>query len=153
MPQEKFCGIFFKEKTMDINDDLISRKSLIDSLNKFAPEHYNALINMLIEKEPVAQKCGACSRRKFYMQGYEAGKREAQQWIPCRERLPEEPDNVEFYPLVYVTTIYGNVGLGFYRCKDKEWYLYDEYWSDSFFVEANKIIAWMPKPEPYKETN
>lgn len=34
--------------------DLISRESLIENLNKFAPEHYNALINMLIMKEPVA---------------------------------------------------------------------------------------------------
>lgn len=34
--------------------DLISRRSLIASLNKFAPEHYNALVNMLIEKEPCA---------------------------------------------------------------------------------------------------
>lgn len=37
-----------------MNDDLISRKSLIENLNKFAPEHYNALINNLIAKEPTA---------------------------------------------------------------------------------------------------
>ena len=34
--------------------DLISRKSLIENLNKFAPEHYNALVNDLIAKEPTA---------------------------------------------------------------------------------------------------
>lgn len=34
--------------------DLISRKSLIENLNKFAPEHYNALVNNLIAKEPTA---------------------------------------------------------------------------------------------------
>lgn len=34
--------------------DLISRKNLIENLNKFAPEYYNALINDLIMKEPVA---------------------------------------------------------------------------------------------------
>ena len=33
-------------------DDLISRKSLIKSLNKFAPEHYTSLIDTLIKKEP-----------------------------------------------------------------------------------------------------
>ena len=32
--------------------DLISRKSLLDNLNRFAPECYNALVNSLIEKEP-----------------------------------------------------------------------------------------------------
>lgn len=37
-----------------MSDDLISRKSLIENLNKFAPEHYNALVNNLIAKEPTA---------------------------------------------------------------------------------------------------
>lgn len=35
-----------------MSDDLISRKSLIENLNKFAPEHYSALVNDLIAKEP-----------------------------------------------------------------------------------------------------
>ena len=42
------CGV----KRM--SDDLMSRKSLIENLNKFAPEYYNALINNLITKEPTA---------------------------------------------------------------------------------------------------
>lgn len=37
-----------------MSNDLISRKSLIENLNKFAPECYNALINDLIAKEPTA---------------------------------------------------------------------------------------------------
>lgn len=37
-----------------MSNDLISRKSLIENLNKFAPEHYNALVNDLIAKEPTA---------------------------------------------------------------------------------------------------
>ena len=37
-----------------MSDDLISRKSLIENLNKFAPEHYTALVNDLIMKEPTA---------------------------------------------------------------------------------------------------
>jgi len=37
-----------------MRDDLISRKSLIENLNKFAPEHYSALVNDLIAKEPTA---------------------------------------------------------------------------------------------------
>lgn len=37
-----------------MSNDLISRESLIENLRKFAPEHYNALINDLIMKEPVA---------------------------------------------------------------------------------------------------
>lgn len=37
-----------------MSDDLISRKSLIKNLKKFAPEHYTALVNDLIMKEPTA---------------------------------------------------------------------------------------------------
>ena len=37
-----------------MSDDLISRKSLIENLNKCAPEHYTALVNDLIMKEPTA---------------------------------------------------------------------------------------------------
>ena len=37
-----------------MSDDLISRKALIENLNRFAPEHYNALVNDLIVKQPMA---------------------------------------------------------------------------------------------------
>ena len=32
--------------------EYIDRAALIENLNRFAPEHYNALINMLITKQP-----------------------------------------------------------------------------------------------------
>ena len=34
--------------------EYINRAELIENLNKFAPEHYNALINQLITKQPTA---------------------------------------------------------------------------------------------------
>ena len=34
--------------------EFIDRQELIDNLNKFAPEHYNALVNQLIMKQPIA---------------------------------------------------------------------------------------------------
>lgn len=37
-----------------MSDDLISRKSLTENLNKFAPEKYDTLINCLIKNEPTA---------------------------------------------------------------------------------------------------
>lgn len=37
-----------------MSDDLISRKALIENLNRFAPEHYTALVNDLIMKQPTA---------------------------------------------------------------------------------------------------
>lgn len=42
-----------------IKADLINRKSLMENLNRFAPEHCNALINDLILKEPVAYDIAA----------------------------------------------------------------------------------------------
>lgn len=35
--------------------DLIDRQSLLRNLRRFAPEHFNALVNDLILKEPSAQ--------------------------------------------------------------------------------------------------
>ena len=44
--------------------DLIDRQSLLDNLNRFAPEKYNALVNDLIMKEPAVQpeaiRCRDC---------------------------------------------------------------------------------------------
>ena len=34
--------------------EYINRRELLDNLNKFAPEHYNGLINMLIRNQPTA---------------------------------------------------------------------------------------------------
>ena len=34
--------------------EYINRAELIENLNKFVPEHYNALINQLITKQPAA---------------------------------------------------------------------------------------------------
>ncbi len=54
--------------------DLIDRQNLLNNLRRFAPEHFNALVNDLILKEPSAQ-----------------------QWIPCSERLPEYGESVLCY--------------------------------------------------------
>ena len=47
--------------------DYIDRAELIKNLNKFAPEHYNALINQLITNQPTADvvkvvRCQDCKR-------------------------------------------------------------------------------------------
>ena len=58
-----------------------------------------------------------------------------QRWIPCSERLPEEMGT-------YMTTIdYGKHGLAV-----GQRYYYGKYlgWGDE------RVIAWMPLPEPYK---
>lgn len=67
-------------------NEYIEREKLIDNLNKFAPEHYNALVNQLIMKQPVADvvevkhgewinegeylyKCSLCGDKAFLRLG------------------------------------------------------------------------------------
>ena len=58
-------------------------------------------------------------------------------WIPCAERLPETND-------IYLVSMH-SYGLptrdidGYIQQTDKKWEVY-----------GNKVIAWMPLPEPYK---
>lgn len=62
--------------------------------------------------------------------------RNAQQWIPCSERLPEDSGwYIVTKELDYDTTF---VGL--------EWYDSTNGWK----YDNAKCIAWMPLPEPYK---
>lgn len=83
-------------------------------------------------------------------------KKEAEQynngWIPCSERLPEEPKtnplfegkNVELY---LVTTGYGS-------CEEDKVYPFRAFWNGVNFTDGWHIldvIAWQPLPEPYKQ--
>ncbi len=63
-------------------------------------------------------------------------KQSVNEWIPCKERLPEENQNV------IACLAHGTVTeLAFYNGKFHGIYSYD----------AKIIIAWQPLPEPYKE--
>lgn len=105
-------------------------------------------------------KCNECSRRKWYQIGYEDGKKNAG-WIPVSEKLPED-DNMRFYMCIvenheedlpmfcqydseygfgFWHDIYDPVSLGFL---DTEFRTNDE-------LGYEKVIAWQPLPEPYKE--
>lgn len=90
-----------------------------------------------------------------------AEERKKHEWIPCSERLPEDCDN-RFYmcvvesheedPPMYCQYEEG-IGFGFWND------IYDEHtlgFIDSEFktneeLGCEKVIAWMPLPEPYKE--
>ena len=85
--------------------------------------------------------CGECSRRKFYMQGYEDGKKE-NGWIPYTEQNMPKKEGI------YLVT-----------CDDEEYPVKrmrfkkeDEYglWYDDYGIYDGVIFAWQPLPEPYK---
>lgn len=75
-----------------------------------------------------------------------------QQWIPCSERLPDkyvDEDGILIHYLVCDSD--GDIGTGFYEPdSDEHW---DVQWpacNDAYF--DIRIVAWMPLPEPYKES-
>ena len=80
-----------------------------------------------------------------------AERREADKWTSVKEGLPEEKKdaNTNDFAEVLCTTIFGGVRLYKYgtRIGDKQahfWYGYG--------IFDSEIIAWKPKPEPYKES-
>lgn len=70
-------------------------------------------------------------------------------WISVEEKLPEK-ENERYYPMLNVATSYGAVKWGFYRVRDKEWYIYSEKHDEFIKAKDKEIVAWQPLPEPYK---
>lgn len=71
-------------------------------------------------------------------------------WIPCSERLPENDDDVlvwyEYLKLQGVNIV-GRAkthGIGYYYKPTNSWLIGDVHGLN------NRVIAWMPLPEPYK---
>lgn len=69
-------------------------------------------------------------------------------WIPCSERMPEDVEIGEEYPMVIFCTI------------DETYYGFLEYtehgrtwWSGDAEYEVDEVIAWMPLPEPARLEN
>lgn len=74
-------------------------------------------------------------------------------WIPCSEKLPPIrdkncPDN---YPVNLVTLENGNVCLGVYKYDEDKWWTRTNEGCTAYGTKY-KVIAWMPLPESYKES-
>lgn len=79
------------------------------------------------------------------------------EWIPCSDRLPEEPEELpaedEFIEEMildgkfkeYIVTIYGAEET------TTLYYVGNGYWYDDISSEYYKVIAWQPLPVAYKE--
>ena len=94
--------------------------------------------------------------RNQYEQGYKDG---IPKWISVGDRLPEEGtylvtvERMVGTPRVdiksFAKDLYSVDEFDFYNKKRKSgWYDYD---SEYGYWEDEKVIAWMPLPEPYKE--
>ena len=61
---------------------------------------------------------------------------EAQEWVPCKERLPDGKGYV-------LVTDYGETNIGRRFC--------DKWWLDYCGDKMKDVTAWKPLPEPYRE--
>ena len=93
----------------------------------------------IIKEQTKIEKCGDCSRRKFYQQGYEAGKN-ANKWIFVDDKLPEVEGN-------YLTCDkYGNIHIFYYHNSMKYPFGIGENHSQYY-----PVIAWMDIPAVYRK--
>ena len=104
--------------------------------------------------------CGECNRRKWYQIGYEDGKKD-KDWISVEDRLPED-DDMRFYMCIVENN---EEDLPMFCQYDSEYGF--GFWDDIYdstslgFVDTvfktndelgyEKVVAWQPLPEPYKE--
>lgn len=71
-----------------------------------------------------------------------------QQWIPCKERLPEEDD-------MYLVTVHpryivpGGIQIDMLGWHEGKWNF--QYFDGRDAVFPDPVIAWQPLPAPYRE--
>ena len=94
----------------------------------------------MIEDQPKIEKCGDCSRRKFYQMGYEAANNK---WIPISNKPTEEEK-------VIISTKDDVVTSGLYT-KRYGFDMREGFICDSGFIDLNEVLAWQPFPKAYRQ--
>lgn len=70
-------------------------------------------------------------------------------WILVSERLPGKDSGD--YPINMVTLDTGEVCIGVYRRDSKEWWTRMNE-GETLYNTDHVVVAWMPLPEPYRES-
>ena len=108
-------------------DDLISRQAAIDAFMKATSD---------------GDKFDWC---KWVLKQVPSEQPEPK-WIPCSERLPEHPENDDYYLVTIQCEHYD--GWDDYVTGFAEWTKHG--WDElSCYIGQIKVIAWMPLPKPY----
>lgn len=141
-------------------------KKILEEIERLEKIQFSSYTEPLIALKDVKQmilkhmnddKCGECSRRKWYQKGYEDGKdinvfsKDNGGWIPCEERMPERTldekmnDSYKEY-LVFIDSVDGwSIDIAVHDLwNDKKWRETHD------FCEIENVIAWRPLPEPYR---
>ncbi len=89
-----------------------------------------------------------------YERAYQRGKADAQQWIPCSERLPERNGRYlvtrglnacgSLWNRVYIINYSDLMGIK----SERIWWNGNV--GKSYFERIDDVMAWMPLPEPWK---
>lgn len=118
-------------------DDLISRSALLGAMDKRYKEKEGNVLDNLAE--------GFMQMEKLIKEQPTVSVNDG--WIPCSERLPEEPENgIEYMEnlLEYNVMIKGaSMATTLHYAGDGEWY-------DSMSQDYYTVVAWRPLPEPYQ---
>lgn len=124
--------------------DLISRKALLEAMDKEATEMEEA---MCIPSWATAKECIRTVKP-------------VDRWIPCSERMPEDGRPVLATLVHTYEHDYRNYGIARYVEFDngeRHWYEnhhgyleWDKYSDGKGGCSLYKVIAWMPLPSPYK---
>ena len=164
---------------IDENKLLMELRNVFESKKTYTIECTEEHLRRWIENQPKIEKCGDCSRRKFYQQGYKDGLNE-NKWTSCSDKMPPNEKEVEITyvrkhwktgELLYFTArafytdgtmVTEDSNFVWYATDNWEWdeerdcYVVPEGWweyahfSETFEIVDDKVVAWRLLGEPYR---
>ena len=130
--------------------DLIDRQAAIDAFDVLCQEHRYRIPGKRETYSQYNEAWQDALDRAESIIGNLPSAQSEQRWIPCSERLPEEE-----YVLIskLPTTISGSKWSVAIAIRTADPRSRKIQWRDSGFgvIQDDKVLAWMPLPEPYQE--